>query len=638
MTTRFERNARYFEFKNSRGSALLSCVDTRRYKLCKTQLQEPNLEIDGKCLHDQNGAFQEAQKWVDSLSLSEAEVVTIFGLGLGYSYYALRDWLDSGRNRQLIFLEDDLAVISCFLETELAEKLLKDCRVHLYFIEDSEEGLEVLKGISWAVFKKEMIIVAMPYYAKWRNNVFVEVKARLLYEASDIHAVLDEYLAYGVSYFRNFWRNLFLLPGSHLGNKLFGAFRGIPAIIVAAGPSLSSHFDQLKDLRDKALIFSGGSSTNALIDAGVLPHFGGGIDPNPLQYMRLRQGLAFQLPFFYRSRLLHEAANLITGPRLYLRGGDGYNISDYFERKAKMSGKVLGGGHSIANFEIEIAHALGCSPVILVGFDLAYGTNLERYARGVEENHPSNVRSDEKRQEEIIAWKDRLGKPIQTEWKWVLEGKWIEEFTGKHKRRTFINATDGGLGIDGIKHMSLEDAAKSYLQRSYDLDALVHTTVQEAGVCSITQSALLKSMAEMFDSITRSIASIDAILGYIQHGYQAGQKKKKGIHPLETADAVMQLSSLQSEKAFEYILDVFHRMRTKLDYYALQFAIHPDQKEEVRYQFELEMLERHYHFLKEVGIINQALIVQVVLAEQLKGVDITAFCPKTNEKWAEYVG
>lgn len=636
MTTRFERNCRYFECKNQRGAALLSFVDASRYKLCKTARDEPNLAVDAAYVHAHHGAFQEAQDWVDSLQLAKVEVLIIFGIGLGYSYYALRDWLGASHPRQIIFLEDDLAIISRFLEGELAEKIVKDPRVHLYFIEDSEEGLEVLKAVSWGIyggnFKTEVLIASMPYYAMHRSSVFEEVKARLLYEASDIHAVLDEYVTYGIAYFRNFWRNLFLLPGSHLANKLFGTFRGIPAIVVAAGPSLASHFDALKQLRDKALIFSGGSSTNALIEAGVLPHFGGGIDPNPLQYMRLRQGLAYQVPFFYRSRLLHEGALLITGPRLYLRGGDGYNISDYFERKAKISGKVLGGGHSIANFEIEIAHALGCSPIILVGFDLAYGANLKRYAPGVEENHPSNIRAEAKGEQEVVEWKDHEGKPIQTAWKWVLEGKWIEEFAEKHKKRRIINATEGGLGIKGIEHMDLDQAASRYLVDSYDLEALVHTAIQETGVCTLSTEALLKSMALCFDSLTRSSLCIDAIVGSIQ----SFGKKKGLLQPLETPEVVMELTKLQGELAFTYILDVFHRMRTKLDYYALQFRLHPDQSEQDRLRDELALLERHYLFLKEVCLVNQALIVKTVLEQQEKGIDIAQFCPKTNKKWAEH--
>lgn len=608
----FEKNSALFEHRNPRAAALLSCVDPSFWQPCQTVRGEPNLQKATVFLHSQKGALDEACRWVDTLHSSDIDVLVVFGVGLGYIRQALSGWLSEKPHRKLVFLEDDLGILFRFLQVDSAYELLSDPQVHLYYLEESAEGVEVLKGLSWATFGKKMEFVASPSYALLRREQFERIKERLLFEQSDIHAVCDEYTNYGISYFRNFWRNLFLLDGSRVGNGLKGQFAGMPAIVVAAGPSLQGQMDLLMSARSKAILFAGGSAVNALTEAGVMPHFGIGIDPNPLQYMRLRQNLALQVPFFYRSRMLHEACALIPGDRLYLRGGDGYGIAEYFERVGKISGTVLGGGHSVANFGIEIAYALGCSPIILVGFDLAYGASLERYAPGIEESHPSSKRAG--LEDEVIDWKTADGRVVQTAWKWIQEGQWIEEFTKKHGKKRFINATSGGLGISGISQMSLAEVAEKYLARSYDVDALVHQAVQETTVCQLPYKRLLQKMAKMYDSLSHCITALDAILRYVSDA-------QLEVAIEEVPEVLLLQEQLHKEAAFGAILEVFDRMKTKFDFYAKEF--YPSSK------VELELFGKRHFFLKEVCIVNQTIIHKAVIEQQARGMDISFFRPKT---------
>lgn len=621
MTNQFDKNCQLFSSKNPRAAALLSFADAGSLKVVKQENGELNLHDRGIYYHAKEGAKKEAIDWAKSLPLSDVEVFVVFGIGLGYAYEAVFSWLKEKKERRLIFVEDDLRVIQCFLESERAQKILEDRQVQLFHIEDSEEGLHVLQGIAWGAFGKMMRISSLPAYKMHRRDVLHEIETRLQYESSEIHAVLDEYVTHGTSYFRNFWKNLFLIPGSTLGNNLFRAFTGCPAIVVGAGPSLAKHYKRLAELRDKALIFAGGSSVNALVEHGIMPHFGGGIDPNATQYLRLRQGLGFQVPYFYRSRMLHEATELITGERLYLRGGDGYNISDWFEKRLGIKGKILGGGHSIANFQIEIAHALGCNPIILVGFDLAYGADLQTYAPGVEQATA--------RQDEVVAWKNHQGEQVNTAWKWIVESKWIEDFAKKHRKTKLINATEGGLGVQGIPHMSLDATVAKYLHQSCDYDALVHTAIQDAGYCKNDPKSILKGCGEMYDSLER-------VKQYIDELYMTVEKGKNLNEPLsclETPQMIMLDGKFKREIAYRYILEVFERMRIKLEHNQLEFFSHATMEEKEKKQLEAEMLLKRFVFLKEVAIVNQILIAQSIRLEQNEGLDISSFHPKSEVLW-----
>lgn len=621
----FESHLQHFSLKNPKASALLSFATSGTLQVVQDAEGESILcdktAKGNYYYHSPQSAKNEARVWTASLALEGVECLAVFGIGMGHAYGALQQWLHEDAKRQLIFLEDDLRVLLLFLEAQQASMLLQDPQVHILYIEDSVDGLQVLQGLSWSAYGKKMLITCLPFYEAHRKKTFEDVKARIQYETSDIHLVLDEYVGFGVSFFRNFWKNLFLIPGSFKGNKLQGAFKGIPAIVVAAGPSLAKHVHELQALRDKALIFSGGSSVNALVEASVQPHFGAGIDPNPLQYLRFRQALAFQVPFFYRSRLLRESAELIQGPRLYLKGGDGYNISDWFEKKLKIPGSIIGGGHSVANFIIEIAQTLGCSPIILVGYDLAFGKGQERYAPGVE----SAQATAEADADMPIAWKDTQGNSIQTAWKWILEADWIADFAKAHPRTRIINATEGGLGIQNIVHMSFKEAQQKYLTTARDLDSLVHTAIQDAGMIHGDPGAILAGCSEMYDSLEKAKEHLDALV--------AATKNRSLTAFQQDAHAILLQAELKEEIAYQYILEVFDRMRAKLEYYRLQFAAHPTKPQDALEVFEMQLLAERYTFLKDTAVVNQLLIVQSIEFEKSRGRDVSAFSPKSRVLW-----
>ncbi len=618
------KNLQSFGLKNPKAAALLSFVDSGTLKVVQDK-EGTSILVDKTSqgdffYHSPLSAKQEMKLWADSLSLDGVDFIAVFGIGSGHGYWALHSWLQDDLTRRLIFLEDDLRVLLLFLESKEARELLKNPQVHIYYIEDSSDGLQVLQSLSWSAYGKKMLITALPLYETQRKKTFEDVKARLQYETSDIHLVLDEYMGYGVSFFRNFWKNLFLLPGSYKANKLEGVFKGIPAIVVAAGPSLVQNLELLKTLGDKALIFAGGSSINALLDAGLQPHFGAGIDPNPLQYMRFRQALGFSMPVFYRGRLLRESAELIHGPRLYLKGGDGYNISDWFEKKLKIPGKIIGGGHSVANFIIEIAQSLGCSPIILVGYDLAFGKDLERYAPGIETSVETVNSTAEVNAEAPIVWKNIDGKKIHTAWKWLLEAKWIEDFAKDTPRTKIINATQGGLGLKNIVHMSLKEVEQKYLIQMRDLDSLVHTAIEDAGTIASSHKVILEGCSQMYDSLEKAKEYLEKLI----NAAQSMSPNHENPHT-----ALLQ-AELKSEIAYQYILEVFEKMRIKLEYYRLEFASHSTISQKKHEEFERQLLVERYTFLRDTVIVNQLLIAQTIAFERKQGRDVSAFSPQSQ--------
>ena len=321
-------------------------------------------------------------EWFANLPIKDVDLLYIFGVGTGDAYAIVKPWLMQNPNHTLIFLDDDLMAIRNLLETQNGSTILRDPQVQLHYFENLEDKSSPINELYWNTLSTKIIVSALPSYAKDKTQLFSELHHKLVYDATMRHALLQEFLQYGLPYFRNFYPNLFRLVGSSLGDSLKDQFRGIPAIICGAGPSMTRQLEILKSLDDRALIFAGGSALNALNAAGIQPHLGAGIDPNPDQYDRLSRNSAFELPFLYRNRLENRAFGLVHGPRIYITGSGGYDIAEWFEKQLGIKGEEIDEGFNVVNFCIDIARLWGCNPIIFVGMDLAF-TEMQSYAKGI---------------------------------------------------------------------------------------------------------------------------------------------------------------------------------------------------------------------------------------------------------------
>ena len=352
--------------------------------------------------HSEVDPLREAEERLRRFCLEKTEVLYIYGIGLGYDYLSAKEWLKNDPKRRLIFLEDNLGVICRFFETDIAKDLLNHPQVQLTYLKDLEQADFVLNELFWHFQGQPYKIFPSVAYEKYRPRFYQELKHQLTYDMQTKYDLLSEYLEYGAAFFRNFYLNVLKWDQSLLGNHLFGKFKNVPAIICGAGPSLHKNIKDLKNVNNKAIIFGGSSSLNALLHQGINPHFGVGIDPNPKQAERLMELPRLDFPFFYRQRLHHEALELLKGPRLYITGTGGYDIADWFEKKCGIEGEEIEEGRNVVNFSLEIAYRMGCNPIIFVGMDLGY-TDCKLYSPGVitenntvevNEINPKNINID----------------------------------------------------------------------------------------------------------------------------------------------------------------------------------------------------------------------------------------------------
>lgn len=640
----FQENVEKFSRIVPEVALRLQYIDPSPVQFCETRKGELNLKRDvggtTHYYHSNYSAGKEAVQWFSGIdNLENTDVLYVYGVGLGHYYDAVKPWLEQDAGRYLVFLEDDMAVLHRLLETEKGGQILDDKQVQLHFFQDMQQGEAMFTWLTWYFIQLQPDVAALQYYERERGDFVSQLRIKILQEAVMKESISGEYMRFGRSFFRNFYANMLQLPHSGHANKLFGKFNKVPAIICGAGPSLNKNFDLLKTLSDRALIFSGGSSLNALSHQGMLPHFGAGIDPNPPQLERLMTNFGFEVPFFYRNRMYHRAFRAIHGPRLYLNGAGGYRVARWFENKLGISGMALDEGHNVINMSIDIARNLGCDPIILVGMDLAY-SGMKAYADGVLSD--ASVTEDDildARDMETGAFprKDIHGNEVFTLWKWVSESEWIGDYAQRHQDRRYINATEGGLGFPGVPNMTLQEVADKYLNRQYDLWNWVHGEIQNASLPEVTADSVLKVLREMYDSIDDCEMYSEGLMEEIDKVEEMLKKGKRVPPNLQSGKAAVYDTELSSSDAYQYVLGILSTVHQKvLERRCHQIKYDWTLKSDTERNLEVLKVNREKSmFLRDAAAVNKEQIQKAVDDFEQVGNDVSAFYPDKEKESKE---
>lgn len=371
-------------------------------------------------------------EWLKTQNLDEVEVLYIIGL-IPVPQTILK-WLSERKYRALIFIEEDLET---FLEFN---HLLDNPQIHLYH--SPEEIPNDFPCDRIAIFEgKPFDALALQRRIAFLSALYSDV----LYS----HKIVENVIA-----------NYSRLHQCFDANAL--QFKNTPAIICGAGPSLEKSFSALREAGDKALIFAGGSAIPILARNNIRPHFAMALDPNHEELDRLKQNTATDVPFLFAPRVHHEVLPLMTGPLGYLKTDTGGLFESWLEEKLGLTGIPTGPdmgpeAFSVTTLAISYAYALGCNPIILTGVDLAY-TSGKRYASGVEAEKGNS--EDPRALEKVQLRTDIYGEPVETLLKWVMESDCISTFAKNHPETNFLNASQGGLGFEGIENVTLEQALK----------------------------------------------------------------------------------------------------------------------------------------------------------------------------------
>jgi hypothetical protein len=389
--------------------------------------------------------------------LDSHHVIVVFGLGMGQIPRAVR----AMTHLPVLVYEPDPAVLRTVLEYGPLEI----------------GNVPIVSGVAdltrlWRDFAARLVdvrVLTTPgYYAAYPAEVkaFVEAIPSLLQRVAISKATYQNRARVWV---QDIIDNVELLTHSPPFLTLEGRYDGVPAFIIGAGPSLDRNIHLLEQAAHKGIVFATNSGAVSLAKRGI--------EPQVMCCIESIDASSKLKDLFFIDRVV-RGFSLAAAPDT-LRTGRGplmpvhEAIAQYnrpLEDLTGYGGLPMAG--SVSTIATSLARVLGCSPLVLVGQDLAYSGG-RTYAAGT---GYEDSRAEFDTQTGIIhlKWNDEI---IRVHG----EAQGATRDREEHRRVPAwggAGEVDSGLGFAGIQNWF--EATAELLQKSKSSIRLINAT--EGGV------------------------------------------------------------------------------------------------------------------------------------------------------------
>lgn len=242
--------------------------------------------------------------------------------------------------------------------------------------------------------------------------------------------------------------------------------KGMPAIVVAAGPSLDKNIMEIKRAKGKALIISTDTALRPLCNNGIIPDIGIIVDgKKDARYMS--NEMAQEVPLICSIKSGNDFLSIHRGNKYFVDDSITTHIEKFFDSIGKVF-PVLECGGSVATACFDLARQVEAKCIILVGQDLAYTGDKTHSVDTVRGEKPTAVED----LEHPVMSVDIYGNPIRTSREFETYREWFESQIIKYPTLNVIDATEGGMKIEGTEIMALRDAIDMYCIKEYEVSSM----------------------------------------------------------------------------------------------------------------------------------------------------------------------
>jgi hypothetical protein len=205
---------------------------------------------------------------------------------------------------------------------------------------------------------------------------------------------------------------------------------------------------------------------------------------------------------------------------------------------------------TVSDALVKLAILFGCDPIILVGLDLSF-TESRYYAKGVEKD--TTKLEDEK----LILKKDIFGNDVYTKSDWIKSAEMISLLAKTNPSITFINATEGGLGFEGVPNVSLSETSQLHLTRTQDLSGLIHSNLEKATTYSFSKQDVLQHLKTFQASLEKCLVIIKLMRDACQ--VLTKEDNEQAFDQLESLETKLE-SELANELLLNFLWEIFYKI------------------------------------------------------------------------------
>ena len=396
------------------------------------------------------------------------EGAIFFIAGIGNPVYA-KILLEEHRQTKLniVIYEPSKEIFFKVLESiDITDLLQKDAKC--IFVIDGLTGVKVEN-----VIQKMISVEVMDHIKTFilPNYEMIFAKEMLLF-AKTIREKCEScatYINTRTNFSNVFAQNLFanapyILDGYKTKQLIEVIPRDIPAIFVAAGPSLNKNIKELKRAKGKAFIIAVDTAIKPLASEKIIPDMFAIVDGRkPLELINTED--AKKIPLLTSISAANSVLSFHTGKKFFYNEGYVY-INSMFYRNGESFETVACGG-SVATSAFALAFMIGIDTIILVGQDLAL-TGNKTHADGTFQEKMETIDTSHS-----IMVPGNIEKEVPTRGDFKMYLEWYNQYIKdcKEYRKQFkvINATEGGAKIDGTEFMTLKDAIDRECKKEIDI-------------------------------------------------------------------------------------------------------------------------------------------------------------------------
>jgi len=414
---------------------------------------------------------REAKKIIDRAVDHSSRVHVFYGFGYGYH---LEEYLYRFSDRQLVVIEKHASILLSAMKQRDLSKLFADQRLHIFL----HPKLEELHAQLAPFARKKITAIRLEQFTHTDEEYYADVH-RVLQELSSRREVNMATLnRFGKLWVRNLMKNIPLITEAEDVAKLEGVFSGLPALLLAAGPSLDEVLPHIEEIKKRALLIAVDTAAGALISAGHAPDIMVVVDP---QYWNTRHlDDAFSKPSLLRQTILISESS--THPRIFrmpvgrlFMGGSLFPLGEYLEEAAGKK-KKLGAGGSVATTAWDIAVLVGSSVVYTAGLDLGFPGGKTHYSGSFFEtllHSISDRRSPFSHRSfsyvmsgDPFLHENNIGGSTLTDKRLTVYRRWFEEQMHRPDAATTINLSPEAIKIEGFEHRPLRELFELPIRRA----------------------------------------------------------------------------------------------------------------------------------------------------------------------------
>ncbi len=491
------------------------------YRLEDSASGHKTLIAGSQALHSRYDPLKEASRSVTEIdALSGGGAVVFCGLGLGYSaeLYAA-----SHPEADLIIIEPDIFLFMLFLQARDVRPLLSHKSLMLLVGVSPREAREFLSRTGHTE-TAQLAPASLTRPSQAWFDEFSVISAR----QREKDAINTNTLArFGGLWLSNMSRNLEKLADLPGVESCAGLFSGIPALILAAGPSLDRILPHLSELRRHCLIIAVDTALRAALRAGVQPDFTVLVDPQYWNFRHLDGQIAPQ------TILVTESAAWPAVFRFHTRStflcSSLFPLGKFLENYTGKRG-ALGAGGSVSTTAWDLARLLGCRTIIMAGLDLGFPGKRTHAAGSVfeERSHITADRLKPAETEGFLALYSAAPYPVPstgggtvlTDKRLILYAWWFESTLANHPEIRTQTLCPEGVRIPGIEAADLSEILTGNPVRE-KIDLILNTLLEPEALPPEQREALSKERRQRFE---RGLADLKTELERIRTVAQRGAR------------------------------------------------------------------------------------------------------------------